>query len=200
MQKRDNTTSVAEVVDATRAGTGDAFRLWVERVRDSSGGVCANCGSAHRLKVCMVVPQKAGGQLRVSNGVVLCRACEMAGDTVVGSSTKGARSRPINFYMSRPLLGRMEEGLAVRNGFASKAALVRYLMRKFVADADRFDDLRLYQDVGADTKINVWVDGLLYAAFKERVAERGMTVTQALKGLIMMYGSQVEPLVKEKAK
>lgn len=190
-----------EVIDATEMTVEDATRLWESRVWQRCQSRCANCGEEQRLKVRMIVPLAAGGQLRPSNGILLCRACEMAGEAVQdrpGRSKRDTEPRPINFYVSRGLSGRVAHGLKTRNGFHTKASLVRYLMRKYVEDESRFDDLEAYQDDGSHTKINVWVDGVLYRSFKQRVNNRGMTVTQALKGLITMYGSQVEPLVSEK--
>jgi len=71
-------------------------------------------------------------------------------------------------------------------------------MSKYIMDESRFDDLEQYQDSGADVKINVWVDIGSYATYKRLVDKRGMTVTDAVKSLVLMYESQAEPLVQKR--
>lgn len=121
-----------------------------------------------------------------SNGVLLCRSCEMASDAF-SKSSKGENQRLVNFWVSRPLFERLKKSLEVYKGFHSMGGLVRYLMAKYVEDEGRFDDLDLYQDEGADTKVNVWVDRDRYDTFKALLDKRGMTVTDAVKSLIAMY-------------
>jgi hypothetical protein len=133
----------------------------------------------------MVVPPEAGGLKVESNGILLCRACEMAADAasrVPGS--EGAKRWPLNFLVSRSLYERMER-LRERR-YRSFGSLVRYLMSSFVLDCSRFDDVCQYQDGGSDTKVNVWVPKQLYDTFRTLVTAQGMTVTDALKGLILM--------------
>lgn len=187
----------AEVVDGSQATPEHSKRVWEAKVRQRYRDRCANCGGSERLKVRLVIPRSAGGRIKASNGVLLCRACEMAGEAVSGSSRKD-KSRPVNFYVSRDLNGRIARGLATHNGFHSKSALIRYLMGKYEADEDLFDDLELFQDSESSesVKINVWVDNRLYRRFKDRVNARGLTVTDALKGLLLVYSGQVEPRVE----
>lgn len=150
---------------------------------------CANCGGQHKLRVKMIVPAEAGGQEVVSNGVLICRACEMATDAAARPGSEGLR-RPINFWVSRRLYNRMQNGMRTHHGFKSMGALIRYLMSMYVTDANRFDDLDRYQDAATgDVKINVWVPTDQYETFKHLVNVRGLTVTGAVKSLIQVYDS-----------
>ncbi len=177
---------VFETVDAT--APTDPKQTWRSVIFDRFRNQCGNCGSEDHLRVKMVVPEEAGGQFVESNGVCLCRTCEIATDTTRPSSEDSRR--PINFWVSKAL---HEDLLARAQGtsFKSMASLIRYLMTKFVEEPDRFDDLSNYQDTpDSDLKINVWVEKGMYATFKILVDGRGMTVTDALKALIKLY--QVE--------
>lgn len=182
-----------EVLSATAEQRQEA---WATRVWDACGGKCSNCGSKDRLKVEMIVPSDAGGQEVVSNGTLLCRTCELAREISARTSfpASGERTRPINFFVSQDLHSKLKNGLGENYGFRSVSALVRFLMAQFVADADRFDDLTLYQDGGSDVKINVWVDREMYDTFKAITDRNGMTVTDTLKGLIRMYEAETRRL------
>lgn len=158
--------------------------------------MCANCGGGDRVRVRMVVPEEAGGRLEPANGIVLCRTCEMAADTV--TLENGHAQRLVNFWVSRGLFDRFQEGLRTHQGSQSMGSLVRYLISKYVQDVDRFDDLDMYQDEGADVKVNVWVEKDRYNVFKTLVERRGRTVTSTLKALIMLYGEKSERLIVPK--
>ena len=103
-----------------------------------------------------------------------------------------ANNRPINFWTSRKLFNRMENGVCSDNGFKSKSALIRYLMNKYISDEGQFDDLEQYQDcVEADAaKVNAWVPKDTYETFKARMDRRGMSVTDAIKALIMVFDEE----------
>jgi uncharacterized protein YpmB len=65
-------------------------------------------------------------------------------------------------------------------------------MVSYVEDADRFDDLDKYQGSDpADVKVNVWVPADQYQIFHRLVRSKGLTVTDAIKGLIQMFDSEV---------
>lgn len=167
-------------------------QLWTDLVWEQHRNQCANCGGSDRLRLKMVVPIEAGGQYVVSNGVILCRTCEIAADSTrpAGNDSR----RPINFWVSQSLYQSLKDH-AKDSAFHSMASLVRYLMSKYVANVTGFDDLEKYQaaaEVGSDVKINVWVERDMYAAFKDLVVERGLTVTDALKALILMYAAASE--------
>lgn len=106
--------------------------------------------------------------------------------------SKANDQRLVNFWVSRRLFDRIQDGLQTYKAFNSMGSLVRYLISKYIEDESRFDDLELYQDEGADSKLNVWVERDRYDTFKILLDQRGMTVTDAIKSLIRMYEEQSE--------
>jgi hypothetical protein len=164
---------------------------WEKKIWQRYRNRCANCGQEERLRVKMIVPLEAGGQMSESNGVLLCRSCEMAAEASKKDS-KANDQRLVNFWVSRRLFDRIQEGLQTYKAFNSMGSLVRYLISKYIEDESRFDDLELYQDEGADSKLNVWVERDRYDTFKVLLDKRGMTVTDAIKSLIRMYEEQSE--------
>lgn len=181
--------------------TSSAPADWERLVWQRYQGKCANCGGPDRLRVILVVPPEAGGQLIDSNGVLLCRSCEMATDAVKKGKTVSDQ-RLVNFWVSRRLFDDIHKSInaykAGGHGFRSMGALVRYLISKYVEDESRFDDLPLFQDKGADVKVNVWVEKDRYNTFKALLDKRGMTVTDAIKNLIRAYEEGIEPLITRK--
>lgn len=177
-------------------GGDDAQRAWAKAVKEAGRDKCANCGSDDRVKPRMVVPEEAGGKLIPSNGILLCRTCELTLETAARYVEPSKAKRPVNFWVSRALYERLTAG-SEKTLFRSMAGLIRFLMTKYVADPERFDDLSQFQDEGTDVKVNVWVEGDIYARFKELVDRRGQTVTDALKGLIRMYELEAARLLKE---
>lgn len=179
-----------EIVTVSPEHLKSDAQIWTDLVWEQHRHQCSNCGGADRLKLKMVVPLEAGGQYVVSNGVILCRTCEIAADSTrpMGNDPR----RPINFWVSQGLYQSLKDN-AKDSVFHSMASLVRYLMAKYVASEASFDDLEKYQaaaGTGSDVKINVWVERDMYAAFKDLVVKRGLTVTDALKALILMYEAE----------
>jgi hypothetical protein len=163
-----------------------------QRVRKQYRDRCGNCGSDHKLRVKLVVPAEAGGLEIESNAILVCRACEMAADTVAPLVGTYGDRRIINFWVSRQTYDRMTNGMATSRGLRSMSSLVRYLMASYVEDAQRFDDLDKYQDAASsDVKVNVWVPIQQYEVFKVLVAEKNMTVTDAVKSLIGLFDAEV---------
>jgi hypothetical protein len=165
--------------------------LWEQAVLVQAKNACGNCGADTKLKVHMLVPVNAGGTFLVSNGFVLCRACEMAADSSRGATEENTR-RPLNFWVSRALYNALQKSVEDGHAFGSMGALVRYLMTNYVTDEGRYDDLALYVEHGSDIKLNVWIDASVYATFKTLVNKKGMTVTDAVKGLIGVFQESVE--------
>jgi hypothetical protein len=177
----------------------DSKGIWETAVREQSRDRCSNCGGEDRIRVSLIVPIDAGGKYVVTNGRTLCRPCELAAEAVASGKPGATERRPLNFWVSRKLYDRIQYGLESRRGFPSMGALVRYLMTKYVSDEPRFDDLEQYQDSSADVKINVWVERDSYQTFKILIDKRGMTVTDSVKALIMMYEAEAEPLVLKRS-
>jgi hypothetical protein len=174
---------------------------WVTQVWERYRNSCSNCGGDDRLKMVLVVPEVAGGQSIASNATILCRPCDIARSTLERSTepASGKDARPINFWVSTKLYGTLQNGLSTRYGFKSVSALVRFLMSQYVADAARFDDVLQFQDCGTDLKINVWVPRDMYGQFKEIADRNGGTVTDTIKGLIRMYESEAERVMRRTA-
>jgi hypothetical protein len=171
-------------------------RAWRLSVLDRYHNCCANCGGSDHLIVDMLVPLAAGGQLVESNGVTICRACQLAAKAADKAAEVGkSKRRPVNVWISRALYERLTGSLEMASGFRSMGSLVRYMMERVVAHPDLFEDLANYQDVGMDVKINVWVEPAMYDAFKAVLVTRRLTVTDALKGLFAMY---LETVVERK--
>jgi len=161
---------------------------WRNRVLERSRNVCGNCGGDVRLEVHFVVPLEAGGSYVDTNGYVLCRGCEMAREAA--NKRSNSERRPINFWVSSYLYSLLDRLTQPGNRFTSMGSLIRYLISFYCMSPSRFDDLPNYQDRGTDSKVNAWVANDAYTAFKAMVDARGMTVTDALKGLILLYAEQ----------
>ena len=172
---------------------------WIADVFERFHNKCSNCGAEYSLHAQMIVPPEAGGKYVVENGVLICRVCEMASSAALHAKTKGKERRPINVWISRILHGKLQTALGERNGFSSMGSLIRTLMRMVVEDQQRFSDLANYQDRGSDVKINVWVDTEVYEGFKKIVGDQSLTVTDAIKGLIMMYEGEAVRSVQRRA-
>lgn len=161
---------------------------WQEEVYERTEGKCFGCGSKHKVRAKLIVPVEAGGHPTAENAYLVCRACEMATDAN-HTKNKTTDNRPINFWVSRRLFQKMDNGLCSDKGFGSKSALIRYLMGKYIQDESRFDDLDQYQDyAGVDSaKVNAWVPKDIYATFQSMVKRRGLSVTDAVVALVMVY-------------
>lgn len=170
---------------------------WEKLVLDRHRGKCDNCGSDIRVRVRAIVPVEVGGEYTLSNGTTLCRSCDLVVDSRARES-KGDEKQPVNFWVSRRLHDRILKSFESRNGFVGMGPLVRFVMAKYVLDEDRFDDLEQYQDEGTDVKVNLLADGKTYDSFKRLVNKRGLTVTDAVKSLLVMYQEEAVPLMKER--
>lgn len=173
-------------------------KAWVKAVTQNYRERCGNCGGAENLRARLIVPEENGGRLVEANGVLLCRACDIASEP---RAKKSGDQRLVNFWVSRKLFDSIKLSVDGNPLFASMGALVRCLMSRYTEDPSRYEDLELFQDddlsMDPKTKINVWVDRGEYAAFKEALDTRGMTVTDALKSLIVAYQMEVEPMIAQ---
>lgn len=164
-------------------------RLSFQRVvMARAGSRCNNCGSEDRVRVKMIVPEEAGGVLIASNGVALCRTCDMARDSVPGATARDS-AFVVTIWMSQKLHQRIEQLIEPKKSFRSWSALTRYLIAKYVSDERRFDDLNQYQDGSPGAKITVRVDKAIYGSFAALMKRRGTTVTEGLRGLFSMFAA-----------
>jgi hypothetical protein len=187
-----NGTESVEVVNAS----GATFEVttppdWQQEVWSRCQNKCSGCGSTAKLTLKLIVPLEAGGQKTAENAYIICRACEIATDAS-RPKMQHSNNRPINFWVSRRLFDRMNNGLCSDRGFKSKSALIRYLMGKYISSEPQFDDLEHYQDAEGvdDAKVNAWVPKDTYETFKTMLDRRGMSVTDAVKALVMVYESE----------
>lgn len=167
-------------------GVREREQDWQRCVLTERGSRCCNCGVGPeaRLRVRMVIPIEAGGQFVIDNGVVLCRACDMARAAWRGRREVPGVKRPLTCCLSRELYDQVLTRVVGEGGFSSLTALVGYLVRQFVTDSQRYEDVTSYPDKGQDVKIAVWVEANDYEAFKRVCAGRLMTVTACIKGLL----------------
>ena len=159
-------------------------RVWERAVREVHRNKCASCGGEDRLQAQLIV---STGKKSVENGVLLGRACSLAAR---GREAPSEDRRPVNLLVSRSLHERLLSG---QHGFTSVSAFVRHLMTCFAEDSSRYDDVGLYQDCGSEIKVNVWIDTKLYESFKKAVNAAGLTVTDAVKGLVLMHEAEIQP-------
>lgn len=169
-------------------------KIWRGLVWEAHRGLCAGCGGPENVVVLMIVPEEAGGKLALENGTTICRVCQVAAKAVERASESGSSNRrPINIWVGKELYERVNKSLASGQGFRSMGSLVRFMMRLVAAEPSRFADLGLYQDHGTDVKINLWVERPVYDEFKSVLGTLDMTVTDAIKGLLLVYVSDAEP-------
>lgn len=187
-------TSSQSIDSITGPTQGSQKAIWEQAVLEISRNKCSNCGGSDRVRPTMIVPEEAGGQYVISNGAAVCRPCALAADAT-RQGRAHTRKRPLNFWVSRALYDRIQEGLKAHAAFDSMAGLIRFLMGSYVSDESRFDDLEHYQEDGTDVKVNVWVEEDRYATFKTLVDKRGLTVTDAVKALVRLYEEQSESLI-----
>lgn len=186
-----------DCVECLQSNESTRRDAWVHAVWEHYGGKCANCGADHNVVVRMVVPEAAGGQLVLTNGTTLCRTCEVAQNAVWKAEQTGSTpKRPICVWISRKLYESLQATLSTKNGFNSMAGLIRYMMGLVVESPDRFSDLQNYQNRGSDLKVNLWVDAEAYDRFKGVLADRNLTVTDGIKGLMLLYTTEGAPSVR----
>jgi hypothetical protein len=168
---------------------------WERQVRQRCRSRCANCGGLDGLRVRLVVPEGAGGRQVESNGTLLCRACEMASKSLQDAAED--EQRPVNVWVSRQLHDRIVGHLGSKKGFASKAALLRYLVREYVADETRYENLGQYQDDGSPfangVRVFFWIENGIYRDFQARLAKRGLDVSEVCRSLLVLYDMEVAP-------
>jgi hypothetical protein len=159
---------------------------WKAKVLERDGGACVNCELKERVAACFVIPPEAGGKLRVSNGVTICRNCRIAADGARVLPQRIDNKTPINFLMSTRLHQTVTAYAADGSRFGSLSALLRAMISSFIIQPELYEDLQNWQDAGSDVKVNGWVDGAQYEVFKNMCHDRGMSYTDALKALLLV--------------
>jgi hypothetical protein len=170
---------------------------WKEKVLERDDRKCVNCEKHKRVAVCFIIPPEAGGFLRTSNGVVICRDCRISAESARVLPARIENKAPINFFVSRKLHTHVDAFVHNGSKFGSVSVLVRRMIYSFITEPDLYDDLEQWQDRGSEVRINGWVDGQQYEVFKAICSDRGMSYTDTLKGLLLVAVEGYEPASAE---
>lgn len=159
---------------------------WVTEVFQRFNNKCGNCGATERLTVRMIVPLEVGGQEVATNGVLLCRIC----DIVSGLTPKPGAvsfSRPFNFYVSQSLFEFITERGKVNRGVAD---FLRQMIDTYLGDPLRYDDILQYQDSDSAVKINFHLPSEQFDRLRAHAVAMGSNVTEVLRGLLLWLQDQ----------
>lgn len=167
---------------------------WKIKVLERDGRSCVNCGSNEKVAACFVVPVEVGGTLRVGNGVTVCRECRIAAESSRVLPQRIDNKTPINFLISDDLHKVVNKYVHNGSKFGSVSALMRSMISSFITQPELYEDLQSWQDAGSDVKVNGWVDGLQYEVFKGMCRNKGISYTDALKGLLLVAVDGYQPM------
>jgi hypothetical protein len=67
------------------------------------------------------------------------------------------------------------------------------MISSYITQPELYEDLQSWQDTGSDVKVNGWVDGLQYQIFKGMCKNKGISYTDALKGLLLVAIDGYQP-------
>ena len=172
-----------------------SIREWKQSVLTRDGS-CRNCGSPNKLAACFVVPPEVGGHVRTSNGVTVCRECRLRADSARVLPQRIDNKTPVNFLMSSVLHRAVHKYAHNGSKFGTVSALMRAMISSFITQPELYEDLQSWQDAGSAVKVNGWVDGSQYEVFKSMCRDRGLSYTDALKGLLLVAIDGYEPAEK----
>lgn len=177
---------------SSEPGTSNLL-AWKAEVLERDQNSCVNCGGLDKVAACFVIPVEVGGNLRVSNGVTVCRECRIAAESSRVLPQRIDNKTPINFLISKGLHGIVT--MYVKNGskFGSVSALMRSMISSYITQPELYEDLQSWQDQGSAVKVNGWVDGMQYQIFKGMCKNKGISYTDALKGLLLVAIDGYEP-------
>lgn len=164
----------------------DALAEWKRQVLERDNSTCVNCERTTKVAPAFVIPPEAGGRLRPSNGVTVCRECRINAECARVLPQRIDNKTPINFFISKALHANLEKFVRDNSHFGSISALIRHMISAFITAPELFDDLSMWQDRGSDVKVNGWVDGSCYETFKKMCQERGLSFTDAFKSLLLV--------------
>lgn len=159
---------------------------WKTAVLSRDSSQCVNCGGEDKVAACFVIPVEVGGNLRVGNGVTVCRECRIAAESSRVLPQRIDNKTPINFLISGGLHKVVNQYVHNGSKFGSVSALMRSMISSYITQPELYEDLQSWQDDGSDVKVNGWVDGLQYQIFKGMCKNKGISYTDALKGLLLV--------------
>lgn len=157
---------------------------WKKAVLARDANSCVNCLRKTNIAVSYVIPPEAGGELRVSNGVSICRQCRVAAESVKTPASKIDNKTPLNFLISRKLYNQVKDYCDDKS--ISISALIRQMISLFIKYPEQFEDLELFQDPGSEIKVNAWCDGDEFSTMKKMCQDKNVTLTNTLKSLLLM--------------
>jgi hypothetical protein len=137
-----------------------------------------------------------GGHVRTSNGVTVCRECRLRADSARVLPQRIDNKTPVNFLMSSVLHRAVHKYAHNGSKFGTVSALMRAMISSFITQPELYEDLQSWQDAGSAVKVNGWVDGSQYEVFKSMCRDRGLSYTDALKGLLLVAIDGYEPAEK----
>lgn len=165
---------------------GSVLTEWKKQVLERDAHTCVNCERTSHIAACFIIPPEAGGRLRTQNGVTICRECRMAAESSRVLPQRIDNKTPINFLISKNLHAAVDNHVHNNSTYGSVSALVRHMIASFITMPELYEDLQQWQDEGSDVKVNGWVDGAQYETFKRMCQERGISYTDAFKGLLLV--------------
>ena len=155
-------------------------------------GCCMNCGSTVRLLTEPVVPLEYGGRDTEQNALVVCRNCDLLRFQTAAHSPL-VDKKMLNLWLSHDLHGRvmqiLEQGFG---GLRTLSRLTRYLAGKYLENPENFDDLGSRQDTSRGVRVNFWMSGEMHAAFKRQAGADRLGMSEAVRGLFLLYLEKVE--------
>ena len=163
-----------------------SIAAWKTKVLARDNRTCVNCLSTTNVAAWFVVPLEAGGHLNIGNGVTVCRDCRIAADSKRALSQRIDNKTPINFLISDSLHRIVNQYVHNGSRFGSVSALVRSMISSYIAQPELYEDIQSWQDLGSSVKINGWIDGAEYETFKGMCRSKGISYTDALKGLLLV--------------
>lgn len=82
----------------------ESFR---NKLKDTAGNICVNCGTTEHIEYHHIVPLKNGGTNKLTNIVPLCEGCHYkAHDKTKMKNRNGGRPKAIEFEQAEPILHR----------------------------------------------------------------------------------------------
>lgn len=166
--------------------TDSALSSWKTAVLTRDSNQCVNCGSDDKVAACFVIPSEVGGNVKLSNGVTVCRDCRISAESSRVLPQRIDNKTPINFLISSNLHSIVNQYVHNGSNFGSVSALMRSMISSYICEPEIYEDLQSWQDNGSDVKITGWVDGVQYHEFKRLCKNKGISYTDALKALLLV--------------
>ena len=138
---------------------------WKKLVLERDKSTCCNCESKLQVAACFVVPPEAGGRVKLSNGITLCRDCRIVSESARVLPLRIDNKTPINFLISKKLHEAVDSYVHNGSNFGSISSLVRRMISSFITEPELYEDMAQWQDDGSEVKINGWVNGNTYLVF-----------------------------------